>query len=102
MLATLAVLAVVVLVGLAKLFSIDKVLGEAPDLGQVEYRLGRGNVLRQRVDLVLEAVPLEGFLVLAVEADQQPVKRRRLAHPCWDAWRSGRGARPGKTERGRS
>ena len=48
---------------------VNEILSEPTDLGEIESDLGRGNVLGQRVNFVLEAIPLEGLFVLAVEAD---------------------------------
>ena len=53
---------------------VDERLTEAADLGEVEGDLGRGDVLGQCVNFVLEAIPLEGLFFLAVETGEDPVE----------------------------
>ena len=53
---------------------VDERLTEAADLGEVEGDLGRGDVLGQCVNFVLEAIPLKGLFFLAVEAGEDPVE----------------------------
>ena len=57
----------------SQLLLIDKRLTEAADLGEVEGDLGRGDVLGQCVNFVLETIPQEGLFYLAVETGENPV-----------------------------
>ena len=56
-----------------QLLRIDKSLTEAADVGEVESDLRRGDVLGQGVNFVLEAIPLEGLLDLAVKTGDNPI-----------------------------
>ena len=53
---------------------VDERLTEAADLGEVEGDLGRGDVLGQCVNFVLEAIPMKGLLFLVVETGEDPVE----------------------------
>ena len=58
----------------SQLLRIDKRLAKAADLSEVEGDLGRGDVLGQCVNFVLEAIPLEGLFYLAVETSEDPIE----------------------------
>ena len=57
----------------AQLLGINKCLTKAADLGEVEGDLGRGDVLGQCVNFVLETIPLEGLFNFAVETGENPI-----------------------------
>ena len=60
----------------SELLRIDKRLAKAADLSEVESDLGRGDVLGQCVNFVLETIPLKGLLDLAVEAGDNAIELR--------------------------
>ena len=60
----------------SELLRIDKRLAKAADLSEVESDLGRGDVLGQCVNFVLETIPLKGLFGLAVETGENPIDLR--------------------------
>ena len=60
----------------SELLRIDKRLSKAADLSEVESDLGRGDVLGQCVNFVLETIPLKGLFGLAVKTGENPIDLR--------------------------